>query len=81
MEKIFVDRYGDIRPVLLIGIVLVVFVALFVMIGAPMIYLSSMNCKKAYSEYAPTYSFLEGCRIEWQGKMTPVEMIRNINVN
>jgi hypothetical protein len=42
-------------------------------------YMDSKKCYASYSEYKPEYEALSGCRIEWHGKMTPVEIIRNIN--
>jgi hypothetical protein len=54
-------------------------------VAIPIVFLSNLvkeqNCYSMYKDYQPTYGFWEGCRIMWDGKMTPVSMIKNININ
>lgn len=38
------------------------------------------SCKAQYRDYNPKWGFWSGCRIEWEGKMTPVDMVKNINI-
>ncbi len=38
------------------------------------------SCISSYSAYNPSWGFISGCRIEWEGKLTPVDMIKNITV-
>lgn len=42
---------------------------------------SYQKCTHKYSDYHPEWSIFGGCRVEWDGKMTPVENIglREIN--
>lgn len=37
------------------------------------------SCLQGYSEYNPSWGFYEGCRVNWNGKLTPVDIIREIN--
>lgn len=39
------------------------------------------SCLESYANYEPTYGFIAGCRIEWEGKQTPTDMVKNINLN
>jgi hypothetical protein len=41
--------------------------------------LSKAQCMAKYSNYEAEYHFLGGCRIVWNGKLTPVDIIREIN--
>lgn len=44
-------------------------------------YLSNrISCFMKYSEYHPEYTFFGGCRIELNGKMTPVEAVRSTDL-
>ena len=61
--------------IIIIGILIV----LIIMIPEILILGLKIECLKSYEDYNPQFSLSGGCRIEWQGKLTPVEMIRNIN--
>lgn len=41
--------------------------------------LNAKQCLSKYSEYQASYSFMSGCRVVWNGKVTPVDIIREIN--
>ena len=56
----------------IVGIVVAVFGFVF--------YISSHVCYSSFAEYNPQWGVWSGCRIEWQGKMTPTDMIKNINL-
>lgn len=44
-------------------------------------YLSNrISCFKKYSDYQPEYTLFGGCRIELNGKMTPVEAVRSTDL-
>ncbi len=43
--------------------------------------LSGMSRIASYGEYQPQYSFLSGCRIEWNGKLIPVDIICSTTKN
>ena len=77
MKKLFWDDYLEEFTGLSIAIIF--FVVLIGVLSIPVI-LSQINCKKAYQAYNPQWQILSGCRIEWKGKLTPVRMIRNINI-
>lgn len=63
---------------------LAIFTALFVgfalLVGTPAYFVTRAECHAAYAEYNPEFGFFSGCRIEWQGRMTPVELIREIRI-
>lgn len=42
-------------------------------------WITGKQCLAKYSSYKVEYGFLEGCRIEWNGKMTPTTIIREMN--
>jgi hypothetical protein len=37
------------------------------------------QCLQSYSEYQPEYSLLTKCRVMHNGKITPVDIIREMN--
>lgn len=38
------------------------------------------QCFTRYSEYNPTYEgMISGCKVMWNGKLTPISIIREIN--
>lgn len=41
--------------------------------------LAEKSCLESYSNYDVEWGFFSGCRIEWDGKMTPIDIIREIN--
>lgn len=40
--------------------------------------LSSKRCLTAYENYEPRYGLFSKCRVMWNGKLTPVDIIREI---
>ena len=40
---------------------------------------SEKTCIESYSNYKAEWGVFSGCRIEWQGKLTPVDIIREID--
>lgn len=56
----------------LVGIFAIVFGLVYV--------LTRQSCYSMYSEYNPTFGIMSECRIEYNGKLTPVDMIKNINL-
>ena len=63
-----------------IGIGFLVVVLILFVVLIPMYFLDKAVCYKAYSDYTPQYKILAGCRIDYNGKITPVDMIKNINL-
>ena len=63
-----------------IGIALLTVVLVLFAILISMYFLDKAVCYKAYSDYTPQYKILAGCRIDYNGKITPVDMIKNINL-
>lgn len=43
--------------------------------------MSAKSCMESYKEYNPQYSFWTDCRVEWQGKLTPVYIVKKVDVN
>lgn len=84
MKNIFLDSYGDVREGWVNCFALLTIILVIVAFIGGLIFLANLatskQCYKTYSEYNPQYSFWSQCRIEWQGKLTPVEMIKNINL-
>ncbi len=62
------------------GIVAGATVLVLALIVVPAYFLTSAGCYAAYSEYNPEFGMFSGCRIEWQGRMTPVELIREVRL-
>jgi len=63
-----------------IGIALLVLITLVSLLLIPVYFLDKAVCYNAYSDYNPRYNYLAGCRIDYNGKTTPVDMIKNINL-
>jgi hypothetical protein len=77
LKNIFWYDYLDMLSgwgIILIGLI----IAVVAIIGVN--YLQGVACLKSYQSYNPQYSFLAGCRIDYVGKLTPVGMIKNINL-
>lgn len=55
-------------------------IGLFVILMALITFIVKQSCYSTYSEYNPTWGFFSHCRIEYKGKLTPVSMIKNINI-
>ncbi len=60
-----------------IFISIVLFFALFIYVIGYVI--PKVKCNATYESYNPSFTMLGGCKIEWNGKQTPVEIIREIN--
>lgn len=43
-------------------------------------YINIVQCYKKYEDYSPEYSYWGGCRIEINGKLTPVEAVRSTDL-
>lgn len=41
-------------------------------------YSNSISCANKYEGFGPQYSFWSGCRIMVDGKLTPVDIVREI---
>ena len=41
--------------------------------------MDNWGCLSAYESYQPQYGFWTGCRVMRNGKLTPVDIIREIN--
>jgi hypothetical protein len=58
--------------------------ALMLMLFAPLItigyFVDKVHCFSAYEEYSPSHGVFSGCRIMWNGKLTPVTLIRNVTI-
>lgn len=42
-------------------------------------YARSIQCKSAYENYQPEWGIISGCRIVVGGKLTPVDIVRELN--
>lgn len=58
----------------ILGFILLIIASIF---GAN--YLSGVSCRAAYANYQPEYGFFTGCRVMWNGKLTPTDIVREIN--
>lgn len=45
------------------------------------LFLNRTACLAQYESYNPQWGVFSDCRIVWEGKLTPVSMIKNINLN
>ena len=62
-----------------VGLVIVILsVAIVLLVVNP---IARKTCYEAYSSYSPQYTFWGGCKIDYNGKFTPVDMIKNINLS
>lgn len=57
-------------------IVLVIGIAL--LIGFVM-WSDSKSCYSGYENYQPKWGVFSGCRVMWDGKLTPVDIVREIH--
>ncbi len=67
--------------IVLIIIVLIGFASILIPLVSLDYFLQKEKCYAKYSEYQPEFSFWGGCRVVWEGRITPVENIgfRDIN--
>lgn len=59
--------------------VVLVTVLLFGVVAGGAIWFKSAKCYSQYEAYQPEWELLAGCRIMWNGKLTPVDIVREIN--
>lgn len=57
----------------------IAFILMFLVLGTAANLLESKACQSKYQGYEPQYSFWGGCKVVWSGKLTPVDIIREIN--
>jgi len=67
--------YQFVEIILSILVIFVIVLIIATPFGIGINYLKEVRCTEKYSEYNPQYTFLSGCRIIWEGKLTPVENI------
>lgn len=62
---------------MIVGVTLIITIVVtpFVFLGYR---LERKQCLTAYEAYTPSYTFWGGCKVEWSGKLTPVDIIREI---
>jgi hypothetical protein len=41
-------------------------------------YLNGVSCRSKYEGFQPQYTFFSGCRIMVDGKLTPVDIVREM---
>lgn len=70
MKDFFEDLLPLVIAIIIIGGLLVTF--LFGVI----VPIDKKQCITAYEQYNPQYTIFSGCRIEYNGKITPVKNIR-----
>lgn len=61
--------------------VAIVIVVIWIMIFFPINYALRKGCESAYSQYEPQYGYLSGCRIMWNGVLTPTDMVKNVTIS
>lgn len=67
-------------PFLLIGLVFSIMLVITLLI-LPIVYqIDKKLCLDRYQDYKPIFSLFGGCKIDFEGKLTPVDMIKNINL-
>lgn len=52
---------------------------LIVSIFSVALFMTNIQCKSAYENYQPQWGFISGCRIMVDGKLTPVNIVRELN--
>lgn len=67
---------GFLSAICVIATLITIFAAIIALVH----FVNKKNCRTAFSEYSPEYTFWGGCRIELNGKMTPVDMIRAMDL-
>lgn len=55
-----------------------IFGLLFIVVVLSSYFFVKTRCLESYSYYHPQFTFFTGCRVEWNGKMTPVDIVREI---
>lgn len=65
---------------IVLGLCLGLLLAVGIVFGIPIYYTDKYFCLKSYVDYQPQYSFWTSCRINYNGKLTPIDMVKNINL-
>ena len=60
---------------MIVGVTLIITIVVTPFLGYR---LERKQCLTAYEAYTPSYTFWGGCKVEWSGKLTPVDIIREI---
>lgn len=68
------DFFEELLPAVIAVIIGVGLLGIFVF--GVLVPIDKKQCITAYEQYNPQYTILGGCRIEYNGKMTPVKNIR-----
>lgn len=74
----YLSFFDDFTKPLLLAITLTA--VLIIIVSVPVYFLNKKSCLEKYAEYTPSFGFFTECRVEWKGKLTPVSMIKNINI-
>jgi hypothetical protein len=57
---------------------IITFIVICIMIGIGVYHVDKQTCLVSYENYKPQYSFFGGCRVNWNERITPVDIIREI---
>lgn len=57
----------------IIGVIL-----FFVLLIGLKLFISERRCLTSYENYQPAWGIFSGCRITFEGKLTPVDIVREI---
>jgi len=57
-----------------IGIIIMAVILLIFGVNA----LAKAQCLASYSNYQPQYTILSGCRVMWNGVLTPTDIVREM---
>lgn len=61
-------------------VILITVVAVFtISIIGSAIFVHKVKCESAYENYQPQFGVISGCRIMVEGKLTPVDIVRELN--
>jgi hypothetical protein len=55
------------------------FVIIFVVLFGSVYLLERKTCLDSYAEFQPSWGFFTNCRIVVDGKITPVDIVRELN--
>lgn len=76
--------YAEMNVFAAVGFMILHFVVLIIVlivIISPIEYqVNKFTCLSSYSDYQPQYGFWTNCRINYDGKITPIDMVKNINI-
>lgn len=60
------------------GFLVVIILSILFAFGT--ILIEKQTCLSSYNQYTPQWGLLTGCRVMWDEKFTPVDIIREINL-